>query len=246
MTDTLSWSRNRLLASLSPQSSDILQKELQSCAPERGKVLIEAGDEVEQIYFPQTGMISQLVVTEEGDTIETSNIGREGGLGLNSAFGPRRSLTRANIQIPGLFWNIKASRFRVLSEEHPDIYSMALHYTEVLWAEAQRFTACNALHDATARLCRWLLQSADRVGRDELPLTQEFLAQMLGVRRTTVTLVAQALQSRGLISYKRGKIVILDREGLEGQACECYRLLRHDSLISYLRPEATGEEALPG
>jgi CRP-like cAMP-binding protein len=226
---------NRLLASLPQDALEAMRSELQNSSPERGRVLIEAGDDITNVYFPQTGMISLLIVTKDGDTVETSTIGFEGSFGIHSAFGPRRSLTRATVQIPGQFWSIKASRFGTISRDYPAIRSMAARYTEILWAEAQQVSACNAVHDAMARLSRWLLQSADRVGRDELPLTQEFLAQMLGVRRTTVTLLAQTLQSKGLVRYSRGKIVIVDRRALEDCACECYDVLRPDALTSNLR-----------
>jgi CRP-like cAMP-binding protein len=103
-------------------------------------------------------------------------------------------------------------------------------YTEVLWAEAQQTTACNAVHNAAARLCRWLLQTADRLGDDHLPLTQEYLAEMVGVRRTTVTLLAQEMQANGLIEYRRGRITILDRKRLEACACECHRIMHHNRL----------------
>lgn len=101
-------------------------------------------------------------------------------------------------------------------------------YTEALWAEAQQVAACNTIHNISSRLCRWLLQTADRINGDELPLTQDLLAHMLGVRRTSVTLLAQELQGKGLIQYSRGKIVILDRKGLEARACECYGVIKFE------------------
>ena len=105
-----------------------------------------------------------------------------------------------------------------------------MRYTETLWAEAQQYAACNAVHDLKSRLCRWLLQCADRTANEEIPLTQEYVAQMLGVRRTSISLMAHSLQSDGLIRYRRGHIVILNREGLEACGCECYRRLHHDWL----------------
>jgi CRP-like cAMP-binding protein len=107
---------------------------------------------------------------------------------------------------------------------------MITRYTEVLWAEAQQLAACNAVHEASARLCRWLLQTSDRIGSQTLPLTQELIAQMLGVRRTTVTIMAQALQSQGAITYMRGRVSILDREKLEHCACECYAVVQQEKL----------------
>jgi CRP-like cAMP-binding protein len=111
---------------------------------------------------------------------------------------------------------------------------LILRYTEVLLAEAQQVAACNAMHSASARLCRWLLQSADRIGSNEITLTQEYLAQMVGVRRTTVTLLAQSMQVRGLIRYRRGHIVLLDRKGIEECACECYHIMHHEKLAPTL------------
>jgi hypothetical protein len=157
-------------------------------------------------------------------------IGPEGAVGLQRGFGQRKSLTRAVVQVAGRFSAITAQAFERALRSSAAIREMAASYTEVLWAEAQQITACNAIHDASSRLCRWLLQGADRVHGDRLPLTQEFLAQMLGVRRTTVTLLAQELQKRGAIKYSRGKIAIADRPVLEACACECYRIIQHEIL----------------
>jgi len=149
---------------------------------------------------------------------------------LHGVLGGRRSFTRATTQIGGRFSTIPAGRFEHIANGSAPVRDLILRYTEVLLAEAQQIGACNATHDTRARLCRWLLQCADRTGRDELQLIQEFLAQMVGVRRTTVTLLAQSLQVRGLIRYRRGRIVLLDRKGLEECACECYDIMRHEKL----------------
>jgi CRP-like cAMP-binding protein len=198
----------------------------------QGAVIYEAGASVDDIYFPQTGMISLLVITRAGGMIETATVGREGAVGLQRGLGGRRSLTRATTQIGGMFSTIHGSRFAQHVEGSPPLRHLISQYTEVLWAEAQQLAACNAAHGASARLCRWLLQTADRVGSDRLPLTQEYLAQMVGIRRTTVTLLAQALQARGLIRYRRGNIELLDRTSLEECACECYHVIRQDKLPS--------------
>ena len=126
--------------------------------------------------------------------------------------------------------HISADVFERAVGQNDTIKDIITHYTEVLWVEAQQIAACNAVHSAEARFARWLLQTQDRINSDSLPVTQEFLSQMLGVRRTTVTLVARALQQAGLISYKRGRIVILDRAGLEEAACECYQIIYHETL----------------
>jgi CRP-like cAMP-binding protein len=163
--------------------------------------------------------------------IETSSTGREGAVGLQCGFGPRLSFTRATVQIPGKFSVISAARFEHAVSGSRALRDLILRYIEMLWAEAQQNTACNAIHDGASRLCRWLLQCADRTGSEQLLLTQEFLAEMLGVRRTTVTLLAQELQKRGILRYSRGRITILDRAALEARACECYGAVKHDNLL---------------
>ncbi len=196
----------------------------------QGMVCFGPGDPIDQVYFPHTGLISLLVATGEGDMVETSSVGCEGAVGLQCGLGFRLSFTRTTVQIAGKFSVISASRFEQAVSRGQALRDMIFRYTETLWAEAQQTAACNAIHDGSSRLCRWLLQSADRIGSDQLPLTQEFLAEMLGVRRTTVTLLAQELQKRGVLKYSRGKISILDRPALEACACECYEVTRHHNL----------------
>ena len=148
--------------------------------------------------------------------------------------GGRRSFTRAVTQIGGRFSTIRVGRFEHIANGSATVRDLILRYTEVLLAEAQQIGACNAMHAARARLCRWLLQCADRTGHNELPLIQEFLAEMVGVRRTTMTLLAQEMQVRGLIRDRRGRIELLDRKGLEECACECYDIMRHAKLAPAL------------
>jgi CRP-like cAMP-binding protein len=171
-----------------------------------------------------------LVVSKDGRAVETATIGREGAVGLHGALGKRLSFTRATTQVAGRFSVIRASALAHLVQDHAPLRDMITRYIEVLWVEAQQLAACNAVHDASARLCRWLLQTSDRIGNDTLPLTQELIAQMLGVRRTTVTIMAQTLQRKGAIKYMRGRISILDREKLEHCACECYAILQQENL----------------
>src|SRR5215468_4272879 len=180
---------NRLLATLSLETLALLEPELKETSAAQGAVFLEPGDSIDRVYFPQSGMISLLVVGREGETVEVSTVGREGALGLHRGLGGRRSFTRATVQIPGRFSMIAAHVFERVSLSSPSLREMIARYTEMLWAEAQQLAACNAVHDASSRLCRWLLQSADHTDSLQLPLTQEYLAQMLGVRRTTVTLL---------------------------------------------------------
>jgi CRP-like cAMP-binding protein len=221
---------NRLLASLPEDALLLLEPDLRQLTLPQGVVCYSAGDPIDQVYFPQTGMISQLVTTGDGDMVETSSTGRDGAVGVQCGFGPRLSFTRTVVQIPGRFSVIAAARFEHAVSRSAALRDLVLRYTEMLWAEAQQNAACNAIHDGYSRLCRWLLQCADRTGSDQLLLTQEFLAEMLGVRRTTVTLLAQELQKRGILRYSRGRITILDRPALESCACECYGAVKHDTL----------------
>lgn len=176
-------------------------------------------------------MISLLVTTGDGDMIETASIGREGAAGLQCGLGERNSYTLATIQIPGEFVTITASRFEQAARDNVATRELISRYIEARWAEAQQIAACNAVHGGSARLCRWLLQAADCIGSNRVPLTQEYLADVLGVRRTTVTLLAQELQRAGAIRYSRGRITIIDRGKLEAGACECYDAIKHENLL---------------
>jgi CRP-like cAMP-binding protein len=215
---------------MSPEMLAQMGRDLRAISLTQGVVIYEPGDPLDEIYFPQTGMISLLIVTEDGGSIETATVGREGAVGLHRGLGARRSFTRATAQIAGRFFVIRAAQFAPIVRDNAALRDLIARYTEVLWAEAQQIAACNAAHHASSRLCRWLLQSADRIGSDKVALTQEFLAQMLGVRCTTVTLLAQSVQKKGFIKYSRGHITILDRPSLEACACECYDIIRHDKL----------------
>ncbi len=228
--DQLRHRENRLLATLSRETLALLEPELKETSAMQGAVFLEPGDSIDRVYFPQSGMISLPIVSREGDTVEVSTVGREGALGLHRGLGGRRSFTRATVQIPGRFSTIAAHSFERISLNSASLRDMITHYTEMLLEEALQLAACNAIHDASSRLCRWLLQSADHINSPQLPLTQEFLAQMLGVRRTTVTLLAQELQKRGAVKYSRGKMTILNRKMLEDGACECYEVMQRQRL----------------
>ncbi len=229
-TTAHSHTNNRLLAALPAETLAAMSRELKHISMVQGSTLYEAGAQIDDVYFPQSGMVSLLVVSKDGGAIQVAAIGREGAVGLHSAVGKRRSLTRATTQVGGVFSTIRAHVFAQIAQQSAPLRDLIARYTEVLWAEAQQLAACNAMHKASGRLCRWLLQCADRIGSDQLPLTQELISQMLGVRRTTVTLLAQSLQEKGLIKYTRGKIIIVDRKGLERCACECYAVLQQEKL----------------
>jgi CRP-like cAMP-binding protein len=223
-------SGNRILAALPDNVFQQLAPDLRHVTLPQGTACIDADDPIDQVYFPQSGMVSLLVATGGGGMVATSSIGREGAVGLQCGLGPRLSFSRVVVQIPGRFSTISASRFERAVSCSPPLRDLIVRYTETLWREAQQNAACNAIHDGSSRLCRWLLQCADRTGSDQLPLTQESLAEILGMRRTTVTLLAQQLQNHGILRYSRGRITVLDRTALEKHACTCYATIKHDYL----------------
>lgn len=228
MHDSDSHLRNRLLAALGPEHIDLLAPHLSNVELEQGAMLQEQGERIERVYFPHSGMISLVAVMQQGNAVETATVGREGAVGAMSGLGPRHAFTRAVVQMPGSASQIATGKFQTIVRQSTAIRDIVVHYNEILLAQVQQSAACNALHEAEARFCRWLLQSRDRSDSDVVPITQEFLAQMLGVRRTTVTLVAQSLQDDGLLRYRRGRIEIIDRAGLEARACECYGVVRRE------------------
>jgi CRP-like cAMP-binding protein len=217
---------NELLASFPDAIQALLKPHASSVGLAQGAVCFDAGDVVERVYFPASGLISLLASAGGDDLVEAGLIGTEGAAGLQSAVWSRPAFARAVVQIPGKFWSIPAEPLRQAVQSLEEAKCLVGGYTETLWAEAQQLAACNAVHHASRRLARWLLQAADRSQSSHLPFTQEFLADMLGVRRTSVTLLAQQLQERGLIRYSRADIVILDRAQLEASACECYQVIR--------------------
>ena len=220
---------NKLLASLPRDHFDRLLPHLATVHLQQGAVLTEAGDEVDQIYFPHHGMLSLLSVLRDGKAIETATVGREGVVGAMAGLGLYKSLVRVVVQMPIACSRIAAAHFRSAAAASDSIRNLCIRYNEVLLSQARVTAACNALHSIEARFCRWLLQCADRAASDTVPLTQEFLAEMLGVRRTSVTEVASKVQAAGAITYSRGVIKILDRPALLRMSCECYETLLDQS-----------------
>lgn len=222
--------RNHLLSSLSADDYALLEPHLKDVPLKQGTILVEQGDNIEQVYFPHSGMISIVILLADGEkAVETATVGREGAIGALAGLGSRNATARAIVQVAGSGSRIPVRQFQAAVRQSPNLRDFVVRYQEMLLHQAQQSTACNALHEARHRLCRWLLQTHDRVDSDVIALTQEFLAQMLGVRRTTVTELARGLQKQGLVRYKRGKIEVLDRDGLEECACECYSALRRQT-----------------
>ncbi len=174
-----------------------------------------------------------MTLMESGEAIESATIGREGAYGLLAAVAPREAQSRAIIQVPGRAYRIGASALHEFWKTSATLRSLVDRHTDALFAHAAQSVACNALHSVEARFCRWLLSCRDRIDVDTVNLTQEFLADMLGVQRTTVTAVARSLQAKGLIRYRRGVVDVLDRPSLEAGACECYSAVRrvYNSLV---------------
>jgi CRP-like cAMP-binding protein len=225
--------QNKLLAALPRAEFDLLLPYLKTEKMAQGTVLAVPGDEFDHIYFPLSGMISILAVLKDGKAIETATVGIEGVVGAMAGFGLYTSLARCVVQLPMEVSKISAAQFRKAAANSAAVRNMCMLYNEVLLSQARVTAACNALHVIEARFCRWLLQSADRAASETVQLTQGFLAEMLGVRRTSVTDIAVKMQEAGAITYSRGLIKILNRSALEKMSCECYQMLLDQSASLY-------------
>lgn len=219
--------KNRLLAALPSEDFGLISPHLVPLELEKGRHLFDPGDPIEAVYFPHDCVISLMTLMENGAAIESAPVGREGALGLMAAVAPRQSLVRAIVQSPGFASRISASALHDAWTRSPALRDLVDRHNEALFGHAIQSVACNALHGVEARFCRWLLSCRDRIDGDTISLTQEFLADMLGVQRTTVTAVARSLQEKGMIRYRRGVVDILDRAGLQALTCECYGVVRN-------------------
>jgi CRP-like cAMP-binding protein len=213
---------------------DLLAPYLRKVSSERDVVLLRSGDQVEQIYFPLSGTIAFIMDMPNGQTVATALVGNEGAVGILSALGPTRSPITAVVRVAGTSLQISPARFQAALSRSGAIRDAVQIYTRVLLAQLQHVAACNALHSVEARLARWLLHIHDRVDGDFLPLTQEALAELLGVRRTTVTHVVQKLRKSHAIRSNQRGLIEIDRPRLEAAACECYEVMRRriDSIVS--------------
>ena len=220
--------QNRLLVSLPAEDFALLAPYLVSVELERGRLLYDPGDRVDAAFFPHDGVISLMTLMENGAAIESATIGREGALGLTAAIAPRLSVSRAIVQTPVRASRIGAAQLHEAWEKSARLRDLVDRHTEALFGHALQSVGCNALHSVEARFCRWLLTCHDRISTDTIALTQEFLADMLGVQRTTVTAVARGLQEKGAIRYRRGVVDIIDRQSLETLACECYGVIHRN------------------
>ena len=212
--------KNFLIDRLEPAILDRLLPHLTGAEMQHGEVLAETHQRVEKVYFPHTGIISCVVELVGGGAIETGMIGNDGAFGGAQALDDKVSLNHVVIQAAGVASVIGSDEIRKAADELPAFRGLLVKYEQFFLAQVQQTAACNAVHKVRSRTCKWLLRMHDLVGV-ELPLTQEFLAQMMGVRRTSVTEVAKELQQAGMITYSRGRIRIVDLELIKESACEC-------------------------
>ena len=214
---------SRLLRALNASDREHIRPHLATRVLRRGQILFEPGQDVDTTYFPCLGtMASLLVISSDGREVEAASIGHEGAVGGIVSTGNKPAYGRAVVQIGGPAFSIETARLEDAKAHSPAFHNLFSRYADALLAQMMQSVACNALHSVEARCSRWLLSTQDRVQRSPIPLTQEALAEMLGVQRTTVTAVIKTLQKRGLIRYSRGRVEILNRPGIEETACECY------------------------
>ena len=213
---------NAILSSLSSSDAASLRPHLRTVHLQQKHVLYEAGGIIKSVYFPTSAVISLVVTLTEGETTEAAMVGNDGAIGMASAMDGKRAPSRAIVQLGGDAIICDPKLFEGAALQSHNMISMVLRHEQTLFAQAQQSTACVANHVVEARLCRWLLRARDLSGSDDLPFTQEFLAELMGVRRPSVTSVALTLQAAGLIAYSRGRIRILDVERLKELTCECY------------------------
>jgi CRP-like cAMP-binding protein len=218
---------NRLLAALPAADRARLVRLMDEVTLDRGDVVYQSSGPVGHVYFPCTGMLSQVIDMQDGGTVEVGTIGREGLAGLSLAHGTNRSMGRVYCQVPPCVCRrLPGDVFVAELRAGGRLSSLTRRYAQCLLDLAAQSVACNRLHTVEQRLARWLLMAQDRVGGDRLSLTQQILSEMLGVRRASVTTAAGVLQKSGLIEYRRGTITVKNRRGLETAACECYRVVR--------------------
>ena len=218
--------RNRLLTSLPADDFARLKPHLELVRLQQRQPLFGEGDRIEYVYFPQTAVISFVSILADGTAVEVGTAGCEGMAGLPVFLAEKTSPVEAVVQIPGVATRIRASSFADLAGAPGQLHQLLLRYTQAFLTQVAQSGVCNGTHLVKERCARWLLMTHDRVNGDAFPLTHEFLAFMLGVRRAGVTVAMRTLQNAGLVRQGRGRIEIVDRAGLEGASCECYAMIR--------------------
>jgi CRP-like cAMP-binding protein len=228
--------QNHLLAALPASDYQRLASHLELVPMRLGEVLYESGVQLRYVYFPTTSILSLLYVMEDGSSAEIAIVGNEGILGISLFMGGESTPSRAVVQSAGHAFRLKAALLKDEFGRFGPTMHLLLRYTQALITQMAQTAVCNRHHSVDQQLCRWLLLSLDRLQTNELSMTQELIANMLGVRREGVTEAAGKLQDVGLISYRRGRITVLDRPGLEARSCECYQVVKteFDRLLPYV------------
>ena len=221
--------QNQLLASLSPAEFKRLAVHLEPFPLPLGQVVYESGRILDHVYFPTTGIVSLLYVMEDGSSAEIAVVGNEGLVGISLFMGGETTPSRAVVQSSGHAFRLAARYLREEFGRSGPMQHLLLRYTQSLITQMAQTAVCNRHHSVDQQLCRWLLLSLDRLPTQELVMTQELIANMLGVRREGVTAAAGKLQDAGVIEYRRGHIKVLDRPKLETMSCECYAVVRRES-----------------
>jgi|SRR5687767_2210518 len=220
---------NRLLSILPPAEFSVIQPHLELAEFEPTRMLARAGEIVHTCFFPNSGMVSLLCVTEQGRSIEAGFIGYEGMVGLSVVLGNKEMPYDALVQAPTTGFAVNASIVRSLFDKGRVFHDSVLRFAYVILKQMSQTCVCNHFHTIEARLCRWLTVMCERSGERQVRVTQEFLAHMLGVQRTSIGLVANSMQQSGSIRYARGRVEIVDLERLRASACDCYRIVQHEN-----------------
>jgi CRP-like cAMP-binding protein len=216
--------RNFLLRALDANDAATITPQLREVSLSRGQPLYEPGDHVDTLYFPSSACVSVVTVMRDGKAVETTSVGRESVPALLDALTDRPTTSRVFVQVGGAALTLSSAVYRSRLSLSPSLVGLSLLHARGLAQQAELGVGCNIAHPAEGRLARWLLMTQDRIGGDVLPLTQDYLAVMTGVQRTTVSLMAAALKAARIITYSRGQVTILDRPALIAHACECYEL----------------------
>jgi CRP-like cAMP-binding protein len=233
---------NHILRALPPAERVRLFPHMKAVSLPLGAVLYEAGDILNDVYFPTDSIISLLYVLEDGASAEISVVGNDGAIGIALFMGGESTTNRAIVQSAGSAYRLSGRRLKEEFQRHGALLHILLRYTQSLITQMAQTAVCNRHHSVDQQLCRWLLLSLDRLPSSTLTMTQELIADMLGVRREGVTEAAGKLQKAGIIKYRRGEITVLDRAGLEACSCECYRVVRRETnrLLAVRSPPSNG------
>jgi len=220
--------KNRLLAHLTPDERDVLAPQLETVSLSRGTVLYEQGSAVPSVYFPLSAVVSLLTILEDGSSVEVATVGHEGLVGLAAYLELERAVVTAVVQLPGEALRIDARQFATLLTSRGRFHSVLRRYTRALLWQITRSAGCNRFHSLEQRCARWLLSAQDHAMKDDLPLTHEFLSSMLGASRQATGVIIERLEKARLIQTSRGTLRILNRQGIEPLACECYGAVKED------------------